>query len=589
MQYTLDTFEHEVKQAIAAAGRIPEAQIELAAPKPNIPADLALPTFRAAKDLGVAPPALAQELAATVRLPEGGLIGAMASAGPFLNFSLDPQRLAESVLSEVERLGGRYGSDDIGDGQTLIVEYSSPNIARRMHVGHIRSTIIGQAINNILRFLGYQTIADNHLGDYGKQFGTLLAAIERFGMPTGEGEAALAELEGLYARYNRLLGKADEDADEFETKESEDADDTARAWSLRLEQGDPTARALWQSMVDATLRANQSNYDRLGVTFDTLHGESFYADMLPSVIAKVEELPVARRDAGGTLIVEGLRDRNDKELPLFLIQRSDGGTLYLTRDLATVIYREQHYRASKMIYIVGAPQELHFRQVFSLVRAMGYAAEIELTHIYFGTVFNAEGQPFSMRRGNVLYLQDLLDEAARRARAVVDEKSPELPDAERAEVAEIVGVGSVIYNDLYQDSKRNITLDWDRMLSLEGNSAPYIQYMYARCKSILREGGAQGADGPSALLTHPSETALLKQIARLPGSAREAGARYAPFVVAEWCYGAARALSAFYRDCSVLKAETPELRAARLRLVAATAQALRNGLALLSIRVPERM
>lgn len=591
MQYTLDQFEQQVQQAIAAAGRVPAQQIELAAPKPNIPADLAFPAFRAAKDLGVAAPALAQELAATMRLPDGGLISSVAAAGPFLNFTLDPQRLAAAVLAEVEQLGDRYGSDDLGSGQTLIVEYSSPNIARRMHIGHIRSTIIGQAINNILRFLGYQTIADNHLGDYGKQFGTLLAAIDRFGMPQGDGEAALAELEGLYARYNQLLGKGEENVDDF--IEAEAADDTARAWSLRLEQGDPTARALWQSMVDATLRANQSNYDRLGVTFDTLHGESFYADMLPSVIAKVEELPVARRDKGGTLIVEGLRDRNGKELPLFLVQRSDGGTLYLTRDLATVIYREQHYRASKMIYIVGAPQELHFRQVFSLVRAMGYASEIELTHIYFGTVFNAEGQPFSMRRGNVLYLQDLLDEAARRARLVVDEKSPELPEEERAEVAEIVGVGSVIYNDLYQDPKRNITLDWDRMLSLEGNSAPYIQYMYARCKSILRDAQAEGvgdaANGDPLLLTHPSETALLKQIARLPGSARDAGSRYMPFVVAEWCYAMARAISGFYRDCSVLKAETPELRAARLRLVAATAQALKNGLALLSIRVPERM
>ncbi|GAB4181723.1 MAG: arginine--tRNA ligase [Roseiflexaceae bacterium] len=587
MDYTLDRFANEVHRAIAATGRVPEQLIDLAAPKPNIPADLAFPAFRAAKELGVAPPALVQELAKGIQLGADSLISSVAAAGPFLNFALDPQRLAAAVLADVENHGDRYGSGAVGTGQTLVIDYSSPNIARRMHVGHIRSTIIGQALNNILRFLNFTTIADNHLGDYGKQFGTLLAAIERFGMPPGNNEEALAELETLYARYNKLIGKNEQDADDFE---AEAADETARAWSLRLEQGDPVARQLWQSMVDATLSANQSNYERLGVTFDTMHGESFYAHMLPEVIAKVEELSIARRDESGTLIVEGLLDRNGKELPLFLIQRSDGGTLYLTRDLATVIYREQHYQPTKIIYVVGAPQELHFRQVFALVRAMGYATDVELTHIYFGTVFNSDGQPFSMRRGNVLYLQDLLNEAVRRARVVVDTASPDLPEAERAAVAETVGVGAVIYNDLYQDSKRNITLDWDRMLALEGNSAPYIQYMYARCKSILRnapEGVA--TDGDPALLVHPSETALLKQIARLPAEVRDAGARYAPFVIAEWCYATARAIAGFYRDCSVLKAETPELMAARLRLVAVAAQALKNGLALLSIRVPERM
>ena len=241
------------------------------------------------------------------------------------------------------------------------------------------------------------------------------------------------------------------------------------------------------------------------------------------------------------------------------------------------------------------------------LRALGYASDIELVHIYFGTVFNANGEPFAMRRGNVLHLETLLDEAHARARAVVDVASPELSDEERDQIAEAVGVGAVIYNDLYQDPRRNITLDWDRMLSLEGNSAPYIQYMHARCRSILRkaeEGSGvrgQGSEvssdppGPRSLipdpqlLTHPSEIGVVKQLAKLPGAVREAGERYAPFVIAEWCYETARALSAFYRDCPVLKADTPELRAARLRLVAATAQALKNGLGLLGIKAPERM
>jgi arginyl-tRNA synthetase len=598
--------------AIVATGKVPAGLIELVAPKPNIPADLAFPTFRAAKALGVAPSQLAQELASALHFGPQSLVGEATAAGPYVNFTLNTGQLTAEVLQEIERLGPHYGSDDLGRGQTVVVEYSSPNIARRMHVGHIRSTIIGQAINNILRFLGYRTIADNHLGDYGKQFGTLLAAIERFGRPEGDGEAVLAQIEELYARYNRLIGSSDDSDD----PDAEAADEVARAWSLKLEQGDPQARELWQWMVDTTLRANQRNYDRLNVHFDTFHGESFYAHMLPDVIAQVEQLDVAERDEKGALAIVGLRDHNGKELPSFLVQRSDGGTLYLTRDLATVIYRERTYHPKKIIYVVGQPQELHFRQVFALVRALGYAQGIELVHISFGTIFNANGQPFSMRRGNVLYLEALLDEAHRRARAVVEQTSPELPEAEKEQIAEMVGVGAVIYNDLYQDPRRNITLDWDRMLALEGNSAPYIQYMYARCRSILRKAltddergtvddGQPNAASPPALvhgrspeelppydpavLTHPSEVSVIKQLAKLPAAVREAGARYAPFVIAEWCYETARALSGFYRDCRVLRAETPELRAARLHLVAATAQALKNGLGLLGIKAPERM
>jgi arginyl-tRNA synthetase len=605
MDYTLDRFAEQVRAAIVATGKVPAGLAEVTEPKPNIPADLAFPAFRAAKELGVAPPQLARELADSIQFGADSLVGGVAVAGPFLNFTLDEQRLTAAVLDEVERLGDRYGSDDTGQNQPVVVEYSSPNIARRMHVGHIRSTIIGQAINNILRFLGYRTIADNHLGDYGKQFGTLLAAIERFGLPEGEGETVLAEIESLYARYNRLIGGSG-DLDDLD---ADAADDVARAWSLKLEQGDPQARELWQWMVDATILANRGNYDRLNVHFDTLHGESFYANMLPNVIAQVEELDVAERDAKGALAVVDLRDKNGKELPSFLVQRSDGGTLYLTRDLATVIYREREYHPKKMIYIVGQPQELHFRQVFALVRALGYAKDVELVHISFGTVFNANGEPFSMRRGNVLYLEALLNEAHTRARAVVDRTSPDLPEEEKEQIAEAVGVGAVIYNDLYQDPRRNITLDWDRMLALEGNSAPYIQYMYARCRSILRKAEESVVSSPSSVasdngllttdngertadvspLRHPSEIAVVKQLAKLPSAVREAGARYAPFVVAEWCYEAARALSGFYHDCPVLKAETSELRAARLRLVAATAQALKNGLALLAIRAPERM
>jgi arginyl-tRNA synthetase len=315
--------------------------------------------------------------------------------------------------------------------------------------------------------------------------------------------------------------------------------------------------------------------------------------MLPTVIAKAQDEGLATREEGGALVVQGLRDPKGKELPLFLLQRTDGATLYLTRDIATVIYRETEYHPAKIIYAVDQRQELHFRQVFALVRAMGYAQNTDLVHVPFGTIFGPNGEALSTRKGNMVYLEALLDDAKARAKAVIEQKiaegKTEFTPEQIDELAEMVGVGAVIYNDLYQDPKRNITLDWDRMLSFEGNSAPYLQYTHARCRSILREAGPFPAEYDPALLIAPQEQDVLKQLARFPATVRRAGEQYAPYVIAEWLFATAREFAQFYRDLSVLKAATPELRAARLHLVAATAQGLRNGLALLGIRAPERM
>ncbi|RRR67046.1 MAG: arginine--tRNA ligase [Candidatus Viridilinea halotolerans] len=575
MDYALERFTAEVTAAIAATGRVPLDVIELTTPKANIPADLALPMFKAAKALGVSPPQLAAELAASIQLPATGLVGSVEATGPFLNFSLNPERLAQHVLATIQAQGDAYGAQTLGADQTVVVDYSAPNIAKRMHVGHIRSTIIGQALVNIYRALGYRVIGDNHLGDWGKQFGVVLAAIEREGKPTTEGEVALADLEAQYARYAAAA------------KDDPALDEHARHWSLRLEQGDADARALWQWCVDLTMTAAQRNYDRLSVKIDHAYGESFYEPMLADVIAQAQAAGVAFRDEGGAVVVENLQ-----KLPTFLLQRSDGGTLYMTRDVATIVFRLREFAPRALIYVVGEPQTLHLRQLFALVEAMGYGAGVTLTHVAFGTIFDAKGMPLSTRRGNMVYLEALLDDAVARALAVVEQKSPELPEAEKLAVAEAVGVGAVVYNDLYQDPKRNITLDWERMLATEGNSATYLQYSHARCVSILRranEDGGGGVGDALTLLTHPAETRLLKHLARLPEALREAAARHAPFVIADWCYATAREFGVFFEQCPVLRAETPALRGARLRLVAATASALRRGLALLGIRAPERM
>ena len=579
MEYTLDRLHRQAREAIIATGLVPADQIELVAPKPNIPADVAFPTFKAARAKQLPPPQLAQQLAAAITIPADSLIAGVVAAGPFVNFSIDTSRYIASVLGEVATKAAAYGKDDIGTGKRIVIDYSSVNIAKLMHVGHIRSTIIGQALANIFRFLGYTVIGDNHLGDYGKQFGMNIAAIVRWGKPEGQDEEALAQLDKLYAAYSK------------EAKENEALHDEARSWSLKLEQGDPTAVELWQWMVNLTLTAIQTNYDRLGVSFDHALGESFYAPLNEGVIADALASGFAYRDEAGAVVVPELEDG----MPTFLLQRSDSGSLYHTRDMGCIKYRMEHFQPDQIIYVVGAPQELHFRQLFALARKVGYVPDsVQLEHVKFGTIFDQSGKPLSTRAGNMVYLSELLDDAHARARAVVDASSPDLPEAVKEDVAEKVGIGAVMYNDLYQDSRRNITLDWDRMMAIEGNSAPYIQYMYARCRSIVRrvlgeDASTQIPASDAAVLTHPVELDLIRQLAKLPGAVREAATRYTTFVIAEWCYDTARAFAAFYRDCPVVKAEDPAVRTARLALTAATAQALANGLGLLGIHVPERM
>ena len=592
MSYTFERFEREITAALVATGLISAAEIELAAPKAaGVVADLALPCFRAAKARGTNPAQLAAQIVAALVLPAKSLVASAAVSGPYVNFRLHPSAFAHAVLHDVGGRGDAYGCATLGAGRRVIVEYSSPNIAKRMHVGHIRSTIIGQALANLYACLGYEVIRDNHLGDYGKQFGVNIAATLRFGRPQAEGEAALAALEEQYKEYNRLMQGKNADDPDYDPDAEVNLDDEARAWSLKLEQGDPQALELWNWMVELTKTANQRNYDRLGVRFDVQHGESFYKDMLGAIINDAGERGIAERD-NGAVVVKDLPDARGKKLPTFLLQRSDGGTLYITRDAATVKYREETYNPDSVIYIVGQTQELHLRQTFALSKALGYT-DATLIHVPFGDVFDAHGEALSTRKGNMVYLEILLDDAHSRAKVLIEQKVAEgkttLSAAQIDEIAEMVGVGAVMYNDLYQDTKRTITLDWERMLAFEGNSAPYLQYMHARCCSILRDADEMPNDYDATLLTHEAETALLKEIARLPQVVREAAERTAPFVVADWLYATARSFSAFYDACSVLKAPSPDLRTARLHLVHATAQALRNGLALLSIRAPERM
>ena len=574
---TFARFEQAIRDALLDTTLIPADLIDLVAPKASgVQADLALPCFRAAKLRGINPAQFAQTLANALKFTPESLVLKASALGAYVNFSLNPVTFAQSVLHDISQRKAEYGRSAKGQNQAVVVDYSSPNIAKRMRVDHIRSTMIGQAIVNIYRALGYHVIRMNHWGDYDPQLGISLAAMQHFQHRNGNGESMLASLEQQTQQYHA----------------DDQVHDLAQAWASKLTKGEPQAIKLLQQLVDLSLTANQANYRRLGVVFDVQHCESFYAREAQVVIKEALHYQIAQLD-GHVAVVKDLLDEQGKALPTLLLNRSDGSSLYITRDIAAIKYREELYQPTKIIYVVKQAQELHFRQAFTISKTLGYT-KADLAHVACGMILGPERRsPSGARFSTMIYLEPLLDEACTRAKALIKQKALEskipFSSTEINEIAEQVGVGAVIYHNLQHDPAHDVVVDWERMLAFDGNSSTYLQYMHARCCSILRDFGRIPQNYDGRVLTHPAEQALLKERARLPQVIVDAAERYAPFVVSDWLYATAKAFAVFYDSCSVLKAETLALRAARGQLVAATAQALRNGLGLLSIAAPERM
>jgi arginyl-tRNA synthetase len=584
--YLYDRLRVEATTLLIATGLVPQGMVTLVQPKPNIPADLALPVFPIAKALNAGNPAeYAQRIADAVRLPHGSLFARAEAAGGFVNLSVTPEAFAQATIQETLGRGAAFGHDpSVGKGEKTIVEFSSPNIAKKMHVGHLRSTVIGNSIRNIFHALGYDVIGDNHLGDWGTQFGYLLASLDTDGFPADFQTDPINALVRIYADfYNR-------------SEQDHSLKDRARFWFRRLEEGDQWARDTWKAIVDVSLQEFARTYQRLGITFDSQLGESYFEDVLGQIVEEAVAKGVARVEEAGAVSV----DFGEGGPPSCLLRKTDGATLYQTRDVATCLYRWNTYHPARNIYVVGAEQKLHFQQVFEIVRRMGYTEIADRSvHIPFGAVLKATGERFAARKGEVIFLEEVLDEAVTRGRVkileqIASEKSEISDPAEIDAVAEAVGIGSVIYSDLFQGPERNIQFDWDTILSSEGNTAPYIQYTHARSRSILRKGNvadpsALSSDFQPTLLSEPETLAVLKQLHRMPHAVREAGEKFAPATVADWTYNLAKAFNEFYHKHKVLQADTSERRQARLALVAATSVGLRNGLALLGIQAPERM
>ncbi|MFO0630343.1 MAG: arginine--tRNA ligase [Polyangiales bacterium] len=514
----------------------------------------------------------------------------VAGAG-FVNITLSTAWLSENLREGL-------ALPAVGAGQTVVVDYSSPNVAKPMHIGHIRSTILGEALKRVLRAVGYTVIADNHLGDWGTQFGKLIVAWNRFRDDAAFAREPVNELLRIYIRYGdeekaqrAALGQkapADDDADAPAGDAVPEILAAARAELVKLQQGDPANLALWQSFIDVSMKEFNRVYQRLGVSFDVTLGESFYNPVLADTVQKYLDAGVAEVDQGATIVTFS-KERDGEAMPPLLVRKRDGGFLYGTTDLATIDHRVKTWSPSRILYVTDERQQLHFRQFFAAARRLG--ATVSLEHVWFGLMRLPEGT-FSTRDGNVIGLEALLDEAERRARAlgaeVATKSDAPFSDAELDEVARVVGLGAVKYNDLCKDRQTLVTFTWDKALALNGNSGPYLQYAYARMRSILRKAAAQDATPGAIALAEPSERALALALLRYPTAVAEVARSARPHILCDQLYEVAQAFSTFYAACPVLQSESA-VRASRLALVALTADVLRAGLDLLGIETLERM
>jgi arginyl-tRNA synthetase len=525
-----------------------------------------------AKALGRKPRDLAAELARAVQL--GPLADAPEVAGPgFLNLRLNDTWVA-SALSEL--LADRMlGLEPRAKPKTVVIDFSSPNVAKPMHVGHLRSTVIGDSLARINSALGHRVVRDNHLGDWGSQFGMIL-----WGWKNARDESAyaadpVAELARLYRLAQDRIKEGDPAVKS-----------AAQAETARLHAGDPENRALWNQFMPHCLKALQALYDRLGVRFDVQLGESFYNPMLAAVVAELEERALAV-ESEGALVVHVEQTENP-----FIIRKRDGAFNYATSDLATIKYRVETWHPDHILYVVDHRQGDHFKQLFEVARAWGYRS-VGLEHVAFGTILGSDRRPFKTREGDVVGLESLLDESIAEALKVVAENSPELDPAERQQVAEVVGIGAIKYADLSQNRVSDYVFDWQKMMAKNGNTATYMQYAYARTRSVFRKAGITAEairdQHPAIALSHPAERTIGVRLLRLPEVLEFAAEEYKPNVLTDYLFDLANAFSTFWEECPVLKAESAERRDSRLALCDLTARTLKSGLELLGIDVVDRM
>ena len=529
--------------------------------------DYAFPCFKLAKVFRKAPNMIAAELAETIEAK--GEISKVMPLGGYVNFFVNKSQLAESVIKDVLTKKENYGHSDLGQNKAVVIDFSSPNIAKPFHIGHIRTTVIGNALYKIYDSQGYNVVRVNHLGDYGTQFGKLIVAFKLWGNKEAVEANPIPELLKLYIQFH----------DEAEKKP--EMEDEARAWFTKLENGDEEAKALWQWFRDESLKEFARVYDLLDIEFDSYAGESFYSDKMDTVIDQIKEKGLLKESQGTNVV-----DLEEYNMPPALITKNDGSTLYMTRDLAAAIYRKNTYDFDKCIYVVGSQQSLHFQQLFKVLELMGFEWSKDLVHVPFGMVALEEGT-MSTRKGRVVFLEDVLKQAIEKTKETVLSKNPNAKNVD--EIAKQVGVGAVVFQELSNSRIKDYTFSWERTLSFEGETGPYVQYTHARCCAVLRKANEEvTTDINYDLLSSGDAAEVLKVIGSFNKSILSAMRRNEPHIVTRFVLDLAQAFNKFYHDNPIL-VEDEELRKARLALVAATRQTLENGLGILGMHAPERM
>lgn len=545
-----------------------EEILELIEVPPNYEmGDYAMPCFKMAKIFRKAPNMISQEIVDMIG--ENKYFERIESVGPYVNFFINRGVFAEIVLKEVYQKGEKYGATDIGKGRNVIVEFSSPNIAKPFHIGHIRTTVIGHSLYRIYDFLGFNTIAINHLGDYGTQFGKLIVAYKEWGDRETIESNPIPELLKLYIKFHEIV------------EEKPEYDDQAREWFFKLEKGDNEAKELWKWIRDVSLKEFNRVYDMLNIKYDSFAGESFYSDKMPRVIDIMNEKEILKDSQGARIV-----DLEPYGMPPALIQKRDGSTLYITRDIAAALYRKETYDFYKNIYVVGSQQKLHFEQWMKIVELMGFEWAKDCVHVPFGMVSLEEGT-MSTRKGRVVFLEDVLNKAVDKTKEIIEEKSPDLENKD--EIARQIGIGAIVFQELSNNRIKDYTFSWDRTLAFEGETGPYVQYTHARACSLLSKSDIEITDDIDySLLSNEEAINVVRLIHDLKQIIIDAMEKDEPSIITRHIVDLAQAFNKFYHDCPIL-VEDENLKKARLLLVKSVKGILKTGLYLLAVEAPEKM
>lgn len=533
-------------------------------PKPEM-GDFAFPCFRLAKSYHKAPPMIAQDLKESIG--DQAFLSEIKVIGGYLNFYVDKAQYAQQIIDKYNNATD-YGCSDQGKDKTICIDYSSPNVAKNFHVGHLRTTIIGNSLYKIFSKLGYKVVRINHLGDWGTQFGKLIVAYKKWGSREAVEEKGIEELMDIYVKFHE------------EAEKDDSLNDEARAWFLKMEQGNEEALEIWQWFRDISLKEFMRVYNILGMEFDSFAGESFYRNKTADVIKRLTDDGLLKESQGAMIV-----PLDEYDMPPCIVAKKDGSSIYATRDLAAILYRKATYNFDRCLYVTGLEQKLHFAQVFKVIELMGNDYAKNLVHIPYGLVSLKSGK-ISSRKGNVIFAEDLLRESINKTTSIIEEKNPDIPDKE--EVAKQVGIGAIIFNDLYNQRIKDVIFDWNKLLNFDGETGPYVQYTYARASSVLRKIGEVPDTIDYTLLTDEASIGLLKEIERYPQVIKDAAERYEPSVIARYSIDLAHAFNKFYHECQI-NVEDETTKYTRTNVVKIARYIIKDALSLLGIQCPEQM